>query len=457
MMETIGLMTHNLIILVGGGFIRCFPLRNRLRVSPQRLLLLYGLLFFLQSAALVLVRDHWPSGYLGGVSFQASTGVVIMLLPFVLTKKSFFQNLFLLALMANFCMVVIGAGNYAELALGGSLAVRYPFLLSNLVKLLLSVLLIPLILKMLEDMFSLQAEDGLLIWRFIWIIPTLFALLCFMAGSFLTGEASVISALFIFGRVLVGIGCVATCALLARAFRQETENAAMSEKARMTEGLLALQREQYEQLTERVNEARAARHDLRHQLAVLKDYVTCEQYQRLSAYLDELMAAAPPPLENQLCENNAVNAVAGHYLSMAQQEGVEISAALYIPTHTGQVSQSDLCVLVGNLLENAVEACRTAAGDRRFIKLAATLQGERLYLTVDNSFDGQVKRDGAAYLSRKREEPGVGLDSVRAVCEKYGGEARFETEAGVWRASVLLQTVPKKIEKPHRPRQGYFR
>lgn len=206
----------------------------------------------------------------------------------------------------------------------------------------------------------------------------------------------------------------------------------------MTEQLLTLQREQYEQLTERIDEARAARHDLRHQLAVLKGYGASGDNDRLTAYLDELMGTAPVPMENAYCENHAVNAVVGHYLAIARHEGAAVSCCLHIRSHMGGIAQSDLCVLTGNLLENAVEACRRVPKDERFIKLGSMIQGGRLYLTVDNSFDGQINHAGDTYLSRKRDGAGIGIASIRAVCKKYGGSVEFEAKDGVWQASVKI-------------------
>jgi len=77
--------------------------------------------------------------------------------------------------------------------------------------------------------------------------------------------------------------------------------------------------------------------------------------------------------------------------------------------------------------------------------------GNMLGITVDNSFSGEVKKDGDLFLSGKREGEGIGIASVRAVAKKHGGLTRFEAKDGVFQASVLLsrRMVPPSQREPH--------
>lgn len=62
-----------------------------------------------------------------------------------------------------------------------------------------------------------------------------------------------------------------------------------------------------------------------------------------------------------------------------------------------------------------------------------------LVITVDNSFDGVLERDGEKILSKKRaHEEGIGLRSMRQICEKYGGTSEFHAEGNRFEASFLL-------------------
>ena len=113
-----------------------------------------------------------------------------------------------------------------------------------------------------------------------------------------------------------------------------------------------------------------------------------------------------------------------------------------MPEKAGSVPDMDLCVIMGNMLENALEACRRMEGEEQFIKVRAIVDGIFLTIVVENSFDGNWQEEGGAYLSRKEASNirggGVGLSSVRAVCEKHGGMMRIEINGKTWKSSALV-------------------
>jgi len=142
--------------------------------------------------------------------------------------------------------------------------------------------------------------------------------------------------------------------------------------------------------------------------------------------------------EKQLCENYAVSAVALHYLSIAEIAGIKTSVQLSIPVKTGRVQEIDLCVIVGNLLENAIEACKRQTCGERFIKLYSSVEYDTLTVTMDNSFDSNYAEKDGVFLSAKRDGMGVGLSSVMAVARKYGGNASFEVKENVFMSWVYV-------------------
>ena len=86
----------------------------------------------------------------------------------------------------------------------------------------------------------------------------------------------------------------------------------------------------------------------------------------------------------------------------------------------------DLCVMIGNALENAFEACLHIESDR-FVTLTAERDGDIVSVMVQNAFDGQVKNNADKIISRKGEKRiGVGLQTISSVCEKYNGTMKTE-------------------------------
>lgn len=202
---------------------------------------------------------------------------------------------------------------------------------------------------------------------------------------------------------------------------------------------LVLQRMQFQKIAENDALVKAQRHDLRHQLTVLRELYEQNDREKLGRYLQALTEKLPSGRKSALCENYAVNAVASHYADMARQAGAEVSARLTVPPELPAALESDLCVIVGNLMENAAEACARMTEDSRFVRVGSQLEHGVLTLAVDNSFDGHLRQTDGVFLSSKREGEGIGLASVMAVAKKHGGNAQFEEKDGVFQASVYVR------------------
>ena len=178
------------------------------------------------------------------------------------------------------------------------------------------------------------------------------------------------------------------------------------------------------------------RHDLRHHLHVIKGLAR-EEDTELNQYLDNLMESIPQP-SRRFCENQAVNAIVSHYHSICRQKAISFTAELVIPEHNPHISDNTLCVIFGNLLENAVEACDRMETGEKFIKLRSTLQYELLAVTMDNSFSGILLQEGEQFRSLKRDAYGIGLASIRSAARKSGGSASFCGKDQVFYSSVFL-------------------
>ena len=146
---------------------------------------------------------------------------------------------------------------------------------------------------------------------------------------------------------------------------------------------LAMQSLQYENLQERIAEARQAKHDVRHHIALLQDCLRRKDYDAMQAYLDRYQETLPDARQLQFCGNAAVNAVLSYFAQQAAAQQVEFSVKAQLPEYTG-VADPDLAVLFGNLLENALTACMQEASPRIVVRITA--DAHTLCAAVDNTF-----------------------------------------------------------------------
>lgn len=233
--------------------------------------------------------------------------------------------------------------------------------------------------------------------------------------------------------------CILCGNFTLHSFRTQARNRQLSYELSLMEKQIRAQKEQYAILSETDASIKAQRHDLKHQLAVIRNYNENGQSKELADYLDSLIARIPVSKEKRLCENNVVNTVALYYLTMAEKSGISLSPIqLDIPSDTGQVQETDLCVLIGNLLENAVAACQGPCQEPPFIRIQSRLQYGILTITMDNYCLCAVQMPNGLFQSEK-PGGGTGLASIRSIARRYGGDARFEWKEHTFLSSVYLR------------------
>ena len=276
----------------------------------------------------------------------------------------------------------------------------------------------------------------------LWLVPfmfycveTLFSFSIFFIGAedSFQSLSSWIYTIFISVIVVAFIVYV----LLIRTLSGIAKNTQMESENTLIVRQLELQKEFYERLQTNIKETKVARHDLRHHLSLVQSYINDGETARLKSYVNEYTNTLPTDIETVFCENFAVNSIMRYYVEIAENEGIHTDIRLDLPENTG-ISVSDLCIVFGNCMENAIEACLRLSGDK-FIKVNSKLNGKMLVITIDNSFDGELRKDDDIFLSRKHAGEGIGLSSVRAVARKYNEEARFDAKDNVFYASITLR------------------
>lgn len=137
--------------------------------------------------------------------------------------------------------------------------------------------------------------------------------------------------------------------------------------------------------------------------------------------------------------NVMVDAILNSKLSLIKSKGIEVRAKAIVPPEL-TVSEIDLCVMIGNLLDNAMEAClRQSEGEERFIRVFLGVLKNQLYLSVSNSLGGEIRKSGKTYISSKNSEThGFGLMRVDRIAGKYNGYVNRQNEDGVFATEVLL-------------------
>lgn len=193
----------------------------------------------------------------------------------------------------------------------------------------------------------------------------------------------------------------------------------------------------YDSIVENWQNLRRMRHDLRHFILMMNEYLDSGAYDKLRSFLKGLAAANEQSSRVVLSGSTVLDALTGYWRQRAEQQGVELEAELRAPDL--QVDDVYIAIIIGNLLENAVEAAaRIAQDERRYVRLQVKVTGGMLLVRVENSFDGQIhQRDGHFYSAKLAfKQPGLGLENVRVIVERCAGYLDFSVEGKLFIASV---------------------
>jgi len=220
------------------------------------------------------------------------------------------------------------------------------------------------------------------------------------------------------------------------------ENAILSERASSMERLTEMQKGYFNVLRKEMDETKSIRHDLHHHFMVIESFLNNKQYDDLTAYITNYNGLIRTNDEPEIyTDNNVINILIHHYQMLSEQNRILFDARCEL-TEPIRISDADLCGILSNLLENAVEACLRIKTGRRIIHLGFLNMGDDLVIRVENTTDGSLKQSGKTFLSSKGEERiGYGITSVIAVAKRNGGVASFtwNKEARLFAAVVVLQ------------------
>lgn len=277
-------------------------------------------------------------------------------------------------------------------------------------------------------------------WRTAWLLPCSVTLILLLLTGDIRNGTVTISALL--ARVLLLICMFLISHFMILFIQQLKEQLETNTRNQAMERLLQIQHDQYSMLQARIAENRRARHDFRQHLRVIQDCVKRGDLEDLKSYLAEYEKQFPSHSDHIYCNSYAVNAILAFYADKAENHNIRLDVKIQM-SDTPVIPETEFCVLLGNLLENALDACQTGRPESKtsqpFIRVCAIQTGTSiLSITVDNTSVFKPTWINEKLVSTKAAGSGIGTESIRMIAEQYRGDARFEWKDGVFYASVML-------------------
>ena len=183
---------------------------------------------------------------------------------------------------------------------------------------------------------------------------------------------------------------------------------------------------------------RGWRHDYHNHIQSLKGYLSLNKVEQMKNYLNELETDLDSIDTLYHSGNLQLDSILNAKLAIAEKGQIRIHCDASIPPQL-HVSDLDLCVILGNLLDNAIESCRKIKDpDERFIRVYIGILKKQLYISITNATSDTVKQRTDHYFTTKRGDHGHGLKRVDQVVKKYDGYLNRQNEPGIFATEIVL-------------------
>ena len=194
----------------------------------------------------------------------------------------------------------------------------------------------------------------------------------------------------------------------------------------------------YSEVENMYNQMRGWRHDYRNHIQTMKSYAAQNDVEALRRYLDELDTDLKTVDTAIKTGNRMADAILNSKISLARAKHICVIADAHIPVAL-KVSELDLCAVIGNLFENAIEASLALPEEQRFIRIYMDMKNTQLYISVTNATAAKKRqKQNGRFHTTKGEGHGFGLMRIDNIVERYGGYLSRNSEDGAFTTELLL-------------------
>ncbi len=423
-------MVNNVPYLLGMLF---YPFRNQFRFSKRTTYILLAVLTVLTFVKECLVEMYNIPANISTI-FTALVGFFVIL---VLLKARIGKSLMMLILVMDLSIIPLYLGKYTEGLFFYENSLQSFRWTCSLFVFFWEIPLFYVILKYIDLMIVpiMSKSHGGKMWNYLWVVPLTFFIIWniylaqfpYYAGASLQDRtASIVMILIISAGSLVIYHI--TFMLINERIRSEAYAA------------------EYKRLNSTIDEARKARHDIRHHLVMIDTYLKDNKIEEVRKYLEQYQHSLPMEEALSFCSHYGINAVLTFTKQQANMLGADCSIHVNYPEDI-PISEQDLTIMIGNLLENALDACERDLKEQPDYKASIEVKGnydKKFFMLsiVNTSLHEKKKNKENLYISSKRtnNEGGIGISSVESVVKKYHGKFMVEQPEGYFKVSLIIPT-----------------
>ena len=197
----------------------------------------------------------------------------------------------------------------------------------------------------------------------------------------------------------------------------------------------------YQEVETMYRQIRGWRHDYRNHIQMMKALAAKDDMAGIKAYLDELDTDLNTVDTVVKTGNAMADAILNSKISLAKSKGIQVKADAFIPVQL-KMSELDLCVIIGNLFDNAIEASMSLPPEQRMIRVYMDMKNTQLYISFTNfTATKKLQKVGNKFHTTKGDGHGFGLVRIDNIVERLDGYLSRNSEDGAFTTEILIPQV----------------
>ncbi|MDZ5129122.1 GHKL domain-containing protein [Clostridium perfringens] len=213
-------------------------------------------------------------------------------------------------------------------------------------------------------------------------------------------------------------------------------------KLKILERQLNYQKKYYEKVMDNYDEAKKAFHDMNNHIIVIKYFLENKDYNNMNEYIKSLSKKIVTNNDKNICKNKIINAICVEKSDICKSEEINISFDIVINKELN-IDDLDLCIIVGNLIDNAIEACEKINNKKiqKVIQVSSRVYLNQIYIKVINSKNNKLKKHNCKFLTSKKDKKnhGIGLENVKESVYKNDGEIEIKDSKNTFEVSLYMK------------------
>jgi sensor histidine kinase regulating citrate/malate metabolism len=213
----------------------------------------------------------------------------------------------------------------------------------------------------------------------------------------------------------------------------------MQNDSMLLEQQYKLQIKYFEDIEKCRDNIRAIKHDIGNHLFCIQHFLENGHLEEARNYLNNIDEKI---VSNDMFSNSGnlvIDALLNSKYELFVQEGIEIEKTIIVPQKL-KIDNLDLCVVLSNVIDNAIEACKKIKSGKKSIWLSVDYKKELLFINIINTYEQEIKQINNRFITTKKdkENHGIGLQNVKSTVAKYNGYIKFDIKDGLFEADIFM-------------------